>query len=41
MLKTVPNEKNQNATKIGTIISEFAEDDVYDTPTFVRKQKAM
>ncbi len=39
--KTVPNEKNQNATKIGTIISEFAEDDVYDTPTFVRKQKAM
>jgi len=37
----VQKDENQNVTKIGTIISEFAEDDVYDTPTFVRKQQAM
>lgn len=37
----VRREETPNVTKIGTIISEFAEDDVYDTPTFVRKQQAV
>jgi hypothetical protein len=40
-VKPAYREENQNVTKIGTIIDEFGEDDTYDVPTFVRKQKAM
>jgi cell division protein FtsZ len=31
--------QDTKAVKVGTIISEYAEDDEYDTPTFIRQQK--
>ena len=34
-------KKNSNIVKIGTIISEYADDPDYDTPTFVRKQQSL
>jgi cell division protein FtsZ len=34
-------KKESNIVKIGTIISEYADDPDYDTPTFVRKQQSL
>lgn len=39
--KVQTEKENAKVVKIGTIISEFAEDGEFDTPTFIRKQQNM